>query len=95
MEQDLHSGSHFVQSFLTGLTLFLIEPFIWYDIDYKLVGNVNIVKEGKIVRQTSATTNATISAKWLSLRNLPALSAEAMAKAKQSVFQQLMRQIEK
>jgi hypothetical protein len=95
VEADTHSGSMFAKSFFTGFTLFLLEPFLWYDIDYKLSGNVNVMKEGKLVQQATATTDATISAKWLSLSKLPALEAEALSKAKKSLFQQLMQAIAK
>lgn len=95
VEQDTHSGSLFAKSFFTGLTFFLLEPALWYDFDYKLSGNVNVLKDGKLVRQATAATDATISAKWLSLSKLPALEAEALVKAKKSLFQQLMQVIGK
>jgi hypothetical protein len=94
-EVDTHSGSMFAKAFFTGFTLFLLEPVFWYDIDYKLAGNVNVLKDGKLVKQATAATDATISAKWLSLSKLPALEAEALYKAKKSLFQQLMQAIGK
>ena len=95
VEADTHSVSMFAKSFFTGFTLFLLEPVFWYDIDYKLSGNVNVMKDGKLLKQVTATTDATISAKWLSLSKLPALEAEALVKAKKSLFQQLMQAIAK
>ncbi len=95
VEQDIHSGSMFAKAFFTGFTLFLLEPVFWYDIDYKLAGNINVLKDGKLVKQATATTDATISVKWLSLGELPALEAEALVKAKKSLFQQLMNAIGK
>ncbi len=95
LEQDQHSGSMVAKAFFTGLTLFLLEPFFWYDIDFKLAGNVNVLKDGKVVKQVNAETDATVSAKWLSLSELPTLAAEAAAKSKRSLFQQLMQAIAK
>lgn len=95
VEQDTHSGSLFAKAFFTGFTFFLLEPAFWYDFDYKLSGNVNVLKDGKVVKQAAATTDATISAKWLSLSKLPALEAEALNRAKKSLFQQLMQSIGK
>lgn len=95
VEADTHSGSMFAKAFFTGFTLFLLEPVFWYDIDYKLAGNINVLKDGKLLKQATATTDATISAKWLSLSKLGALEAEALVKAKKSLFQQLMHAIEK
>ena len=95
VETDTHSGSMFAKAFFTGFTLFLLEPVFWYDIDYKLAGNINVLKGGKLVKQATAKTDATISTKWLSLSQLATLEAEALVKSKKSLFQQLMQNIEK
>ena len=92
-EVDMHSGSMFAKSFFTGLTLFLIEPFIWYDFDYTLTGNLVVLKDGKESKRVSGQTEATISAKWLSLSELQSLEGKALSKAKKSLFQQLMHKI--
>lgn len=90
---DPHSGSMFAKSFFTGFTLFLLEPFLWYDFDYSLSGDVSVIKNGKIIKQVSAKTDATVSTKWLSLSEAPALESEALTKAKKSLFWQLMHKI--
>ncbi len=95
VEADTHSGSMFAKSFFTGLTLFILEPFFWYDIDYKMIGNVSVIQDGKEVKKVSSKADATISAKWLSLSKLQELEGEALAKAKKSLFSQLMRDIGK
>jgi hypothetical protein len=95
VEADVHTGAMFAKSFFTGFTLFLLEPVFWYDFDYKLAGNINVLKDGKVVKKVSATTNATISTKWLSLSDVSALEAQALVKAKKSLFQQLMQAIGK
>jgi hypothetical protein len=90
---DTHSGSTFAKSFFTGFTFFLIEPIIWYDIDYKLDGSIGLLKDGKLVKTINAQTDATISMKWLSLGSAGQLEAEALLKAKKSLYEQLIRDI--
>jgi hypothetical protein len=95
VEVDPHAGGMFAKAFFTGFTLFLLEPVFWYDFDYKLVGNVNVIKDGRVIRQVTAKTDATMSAKWLSLSNLQSLEGDMLNKAKKSLFRQLMQDIEK
>lgn len=92
---DAHSDSLFAKSFFIGLTLFLVEPFIWYDFDYTLAGKVDVIKDGKVVKQVNAKTDAKVSLKWLSLSEAANLEGEALAKAKKVLFQQLMHKIGK
>jgi hypothetical protein len=92
---DPHSGSAFAKSFFTGLTLFIIEPLFWYDFDYKFSGTVDVLKNGKVIKQVSAVTDATLSVKWLSLGSVTTLEGEALAKAKKTLFQQLLYDIGK
>ena len=90
---DPHSGSAFAKSFFTGLTLFIIEPLFWYDFDYTLSGTVDVVKNGKVIKQLSAVTDATLSVKWLSLGKVASLEGETLAQAKKSLFQQLINDV--
>ena len=34
------------KAFFTGFTLFLLEPAFWYDHDYTLIGDVDVIKNG-------------------------------------------------
>lgn len=92
-ELDTHPGSTFAKAFFTGFTLFLFEPFFWYDFDYTLAGNVDVIKDGKVVKRINAKTDATVSVKWLSLSEVAKLEGEALVKAKKSLFHQLMHSI--
>jgi len=95
VEFDAHSGSAFAKSFFTGFTFFILEPFFWYDFDYKFAGTVDVLKDGKVIKQVSAATDATVSVKWLSLSDVATLEGEAIAKAKKSLFNQLLNDIRK
>jgi hypothetical protein len=75
------------------LTLFIIEPLFWYDFDYTLSGTVDVVKNGKVIKQLSAVTDATLSVKWLSLGKVASLEGETLAQAKKSLFQQLINDV--
>jgi hypothetical protein len=94
-EIDTHSGSAFVKSFITGFTMFILEPFLWYDFDYRFSGEVLIFKDGKMIKQTSAVSDATMSVKWLSLSDVASLEAETIIKLKKSLFNQLLNDIRK
>lgn len=93
VKTDAHMGANLAKSIFTGLTLFLLEPALWYDYDYILEGKAIISKRGQRIGEATAHTDATISMKWLSLSELPNLEAEALTKAKQSLYSQLMREI--
>lgn len=90
---DNHSGSAFVKSFFTGFTFFLIEPIVWYDVDYKLDGSIGLIKDGILIKTINAQTDATISMKWLSLGSATQLETEALTKAKKTLYEQLIRDI--
>ena len=92
---DLHSGSQFTKAFFTGFTFFILEPLFWYDYDYKLSGTVDVVKNGKVIKQLSAVTDATLSFKFFSIGNVPSLELETLAQAKKSLFQQLINDVGK
>jgi hypothetical protein len=92
---DPHSGSAFAKAFFTGFTFFILEPLFWYDYDYKLSGTVDVFKNGKVIKQLSAVTDATMSVKWLSLSKVASLEGETLDKAKKSLFQQLISDIGK
>ena len=53
---DPHSGSAFAKAFFTGFTFFILEPLFWYDYDYTLSGTVDVVKNGKVIKQLSAVS---------------------------------------
>ena len=93
IKPDLHSGANFAKGFFVGLTLFLIEPIVWFDQDYVLEGSAFVTKNGQRSPAVTARTDATISSKWLSLGQLPTLEVEAITKAKKSLYLQLMREI--
>ena len=90
---DLHSGANFAKAFFTGFTLFLLEPVIWFDYDYIVEGNLTVTKNGERMQSINARSDATISAKWLSLSEVQRLEAEALSKAKRSLYLQLIRDI--
>ena len=94
-ELDTHSGSAFAKSFLTGFTFFILEPIFWYDFDYKFSGTVDVLKDGKVIKQSSAVTDVTLSVKWLSLGDVSKLESEAISQGKKSLFNQLLRDVHK
>ena len=92
---DPHQGSSFAKSFFTGFTFFLLEPAFWYDFDYALQGEVDVLKDGKRIKHSEGKADATISAKLFSLGELPKLEQEALTQGKKVVFGQMINGITK
>lgn len=91
--EDTHMGAAMAKAFFTGLTLFLLEPAFWYDFDYSLRGEVDVIRDGKRVKHATGQADAIISAKYLSLGEVPKLAQEALVQGKKVVFTQLMNGI--
>lgn len=86
-------GSNLVKSFFTGLTLFILEPVFWFDYDYQMKGRVDVSRNGGVVKTMNASTEAGMSMKFLSLGESVKLEGETLAKAKDSLFKQLLRDL--
>ncbi|GEM_PF-1777043 len=90
---DPNMGSGAVKSFLTGLTLFLLEPVFWYDFDYTFNGKVDLY-EGKVLKKSyNAQTSAEMQMKFLSLGEAVTLESDTLTKAKASIYSQLVRKV--
>ncbi|MEQ1638383.1 MAG: hypothetical protein ABL903_17025 [Methylococcales bacterium] len=85
---DIHNPG--LKGFFIGFTLFLIEPFVWFDFDYQFAGEVSVFKDKQLINKVSAKTDANISAKYLSLSDLKKEQDEVLSKAKKSLFAQLL-----
>jgi hypothetical protein len=90
---DPHTGASFAKAFFTGFTLFLLEPIFWYDFDYVLSGNVEVIRPSGSRLTLNAAAAATMSAKWLSLSQVQNLEGETLTKAKDSLYRQLLGQL--
>jgi len=88
-----NTGSNFTKSFFTGFTLFLLEPVFWYDFDYTVEASAIVTKAGNRVGRYEAKADATVSVKWLNLRDLKEQAPKALGEAQKSVYYQLMNQI--
>ena len=92
---DANTGSNMTKSFFTGLTLFLLEPVFWYNMDYNLNGQVEIKKENAKTTTIQAATEAGMSMKFLSLSDAQKLEGETLAKSKDSLYKQLLMELDK
>jgi hypothetical protein len=86
-------GSNMVKSFVTGLTLFLLEPAFWYDYDYSLKGEVGVYRGTLKTDAVRAETDASFQMKFLSLGQAVNLEGETLTKAKKSLYQQLLKEL--
>ena len=90
---DPNMGSGMTKSFLTGLTLFLLEPVFWYDYDYEFDGKIDLY-EGKVLKRTyEAQTSAEMKMKFLSLGEAVTLESDTLTKAKASIYSQLVKKV--
>ena len=95
---DVVFNSHFgvapyARSFSYWTHSFYDRTLVPYDFEYKFSGIVNVLRNGKVIKQVSAVTEATLSMQWLSLGSIVTLETEALDKAKKSLFQQLLYDI--
>lgn len=88
-------GANLTKSFVTGLTLFLLEPFFWYDYDYLLSGELVLYRGPVQARVVQAETEAGFQMKFLSMGQAVNLEGETLAKAKRSLYQQLLQEAAK
>lgn len=95
VSMDPHMGYLMLKSFVIGLSLFILEPVFWYDYDYALVGQIDVLKEQNKVDVLKAKTDANIGMKWLSLGKAQTLEGETLGKAKQSLYRQLLESLHK
>ncbi len=91
---DPHMGALLAKSFVTGLTLFLLEPAFWYDFDYTFDGTVDVVQQG---RRTPVHAKATgsIGMKWLSLGQAQKMETDVIRRTRRTLFRQLLAEIGK
>jgi len=87
---DANMGSNMTKSFFTGLTLFILEPVFWFDYNYNLKGSVTIVRDNARVQTLEAASDAEMSMKFLSLGEVQQLEGNTLAKAKESLYRQLL-----
>lgn len=88
-------GENMVKSFAVGITLFLLEPAFWYDYNYTLSGEVDIYKGGTKASAAKATTNASMSMKFLSLGEAVKLESQTLQKGKESLYKQIFIEVDK
>lgn len=92
---DANMGSNLTKSFFTGLTLFILEPVFWFNYNYDLKGNVTVVRGSARVQTLEAASDAEMSMKFLSLGEAQQLEGNTLNKAKDSLFRQLLIQLNK
>jgi hypothetical protein len=90
---DPNMGGNLTKSFFTGFTFFLLEPVFWFNYNYNLRGEVNIL-EGKTKMKTLLASSAgEFSVKMMSLSEVQKLEGETLSKAKESLYRQLLAEL--
>ncbi len=91
---NANSGPNMAKSFITGLSLFVLEPIFWYEHNIDFSGHVDIRKEGKTVSSFDAKTKADLYRKFLSLGDTDAFQKKLWPAGLRATFAQLLREIE-
>jgi len=87
-------GSNLTKSFITGLSLFLLEPVFWFKYDYNMNAVVDLYQNRSKVKTITASTSADMEMKFLSLGDAVSLESKTLAKAKESLFKQIFKDLE-
>jgi hypothetical protein len=88
-------GGNLGKAFAIGITLFLLEPAFWFDYDYTLSGDVDIYKGDTKTSVAKATTNASMSIKFLSFAETVKLESETLQKGKESLYKQIFVEVDR
>ncbi len=88
-------GSNLTKSFVTGLTLFLLEPVFWFDYDYSLTGEVSLYHGPVKVAVVRGSTESEMGMKFLSLGEAVNLEGETLSQSKKNLYRQLLQKLEK
>ena len=94
VKRETNNGLSAAKAFITGLSLFVLEPIFWYEYNYVFSGHVDIIKESKTVASYDAKTDADLSSKLLSLDDLDVLQNKLWPAGIETTFAQLLRDIE-
>ncbi len=82
-----------VRSVVMGASLFLFEPFIWYEFSFEVAGKVDVKKEGTTVASFNSNARADLYYKFLSPVS-GVLVKEVLPASYKASFAQLTRELE-
>jgi hypothetical protein len=91
---DANTGGNMTKSFFTGLTLFLLEPVFWFNFNYEMTGEIDIIRAAQKVDSIKANSEGEMSMKFLSLGEAQTLEGSTLAMLKESLFRQLILKLE-
>lgn len=90
---DHHPTARMIKNYFLGFTLFLLEPILWYDIDYSVQGSLRVLDTKGLLGPFDAQAHSTTRARWLSLGELSNLNANAQRETLTHAADQLIGQI--
>jgi hypothetical protein len=88
-----NGGANHLRSAIVGLSLFLFEPFVWYEFNFDLTGHVDVKREGQIVASINSDTKVDLHQKFFSTGD-EAFQKEVWPASVKATFAQLTRDIE-
>jgi hypothetical protein len=65
-KMETNRGANHLRSAVVGLSLFLFEPFVWYELNLDLTGHVDVQSDGQTVATFDSKTKADLQQKFFS-----------------------------
>ncbi len=90
---ETNRGANHLRSAITGLSLFLFEPFIWYEWNLDLAGHLDVKRDGKTVATFDSKTKADLQQKFFSTGDA-AYQTKVWPTSIKTAFAQLTSEIE-
>jgi len=90
-----HTGANLARKVASGLSLFLLAPAFWYDYDYQLRGEVDVYRGPVKAYAVRSETEAEIRLQLLALGQRARLEEETLDKAKQTLYRQLLAELDR
>jgi hypothetical protein len=88
-------GTGSMKAIMTGLLFGAPAPFLWWNEGVDVIGVLDVTENNNLTRQLKASSSATASYQIFSEGDIPILRTEAINKAKQSVYRQLLNDFSK
>jgi hypothetical protein len=90
---NTNRGANHLRSAIVGLSLFLFEPFVWYEFNFGLSGHVDVKREGQTVASFNSNTTVDLQQKFFSTGD-EAIQKEVWPASVKATFAQITSDIE-
>lgn len=93
LKVDEHPTQKALQEYALGFSLFLLEPFFWFEVDYIANGSLTLATQNGNAVPMIARVASQTQAKWLSLKELGIMHPKAKQETLSSLIENLLNQL--